>query len=145
MLDSVKDTIEDVIKTITRKPNITPAELEHLTKSVCLLEKIKTIEDSGNYDEVEYSQRRSHNSYNNSRMHDPRYENGYYDSNGSYRSFESGNSSRRYYDGGSRNSGYSGHSIKDRMIARLEDMYDEARTEHERQIVQEWINRLSRD
>ena len=39
--------------------------------------------------------------------------------------------------------GYSGHSIKDRMVARLESMMDEAKTEHERQTVEEWINRLS--
>lgn len=38
--------------------------------------------------------------------------------------------------------GYSGHSIKDRMVARLEDMMDEAKTDHERQTVSEWINRL---
>ena len=43
---------------------------------------------------------------------------------------------RDYYDG------YSGHSIKDRMVARLEAMMDEAKTDHERQTVSEWINRL---
>ena len=36
-------------------------------------------------------------------------------------------------------SGYSGHSIKDHMVARLEKMYDEAQTDHERQIINEWI------
>ena len=44
--------------------------------------------------------------------------------------------SRRYYNG------YSGHSIQDRMIDKLERMMDEAQTEHERQTVQTWINRL---
>lgn len=38
--------------------------------------------------------------------------------------------------------GYSGHSIMDRMVASLESMYDEAKTDHERQTVSEWINRL---
>ena len=38
--------------------------------------------------------------------------------------------------------GYSGHSIKDRMVARLEDMMDEAKTDHERQTVSQWIDRL---
>ena len=37
----------------------------------------------------------------------------------------------------------SGHSIKDRMIDKLESMYDEAKTDHERQIVDEWIARLN--
>ena len=38
--------------------------------------------------------------------------------------------------------GYSGHSIKDRMIAKLEGMYDEAKTDHERQVIDQWIGRL---
>ena len=38
--------------------------------------------------------------------------------------------------------GNGGHSIMDRMVARLEDMMDEAKTDHERQTVNEWINRL---
>ena len=42
----------------------------------------------------------------------------------------------------SQENGYSGHSIKDRMIAQLEKMYDEAQTEHERQTVNDWIRRL---
>lgn len=37
---------------------------------------------------------------------------------------------------------YSRHSIKDRMIDRLERMFDEAKTEHERRVVQEWIDRI---
>ena len=64
---------------------------------------------------------------------------GYYDGG-------SNNSNRGYYDGNSSRyndfSGYSGHSIQDRMIDKLEQMYDEAKTEHERQVVQDWINRL---
>ena len=38
--------------------------------------------------------------------------------------------------------GHSGHSIMDRMVASLESMYDEAKTDHEKQTVSEWINRL---
>ena len=37
---------------------------------------------------------------------------------------------------------YSGHSINDRMIARLEDMYDEAKSEHEREEIRREIERL---
>lgn len=42
----------------------------------------------------------------------------------------------------SRESGYSSHSIKDRMIARLEAMYDEAKSEHEREEIQKEIRRI---
>ena len=42
----------------------------------------------------------------------------------------------------SRDSGYSGHSINDRMISQLENMYDEAKTEYEREEVRKEIDRL---
>lgn len=148
-LDKAIDSLEDVIKGITRKENISPAELEHLSKSICTIERIKNIQrendDGGEYSENSYRRGRSrvtgryvsrdgnsngyHDGSNNSNR-------GYYDgsSRGNYE-----NNSSRYYD----SSGYSGHSIKDRMIARLEEMYDDAQNEHERQVVQEWIDRLS--
>lgn len=43
----------------------------------------------------------------------------------------------RYMDGG-----YSGHSIHDRMIASLEQLYDEAKTQHEQSEIGNWINKL---
>ena len=49
------------------------------------------------------------------------------------------NHSRRYND----SNGYSGHSIKDRMISNLEKMFDETHSEHEQQLIQEWIDRLA--
>lgn len=36
----------------------------------------------------------------------------------------------------------SGHSIKDRMVARLEAMYDEAKSEHERDEIRKEIRRI---
>ena len=38
--------------------------------------------------------------------------------------------------------GYSGHSIHDRMIASLENMYGEAQNQHEEEEIQRWIDRL---
>lgn len=38
--------------------------------------------------------------------------------------------------------GRSNHSIKDRMVDSLERMYDEAATEHERNVVDEWIRKI---
>gem|GEM_PF-2814473 len=113
-LQRAKDTIEDVIKGITSKNDITPAQLEHLSKAVCIVEKLKSIERQDNdYSENSYKRDRSHH----------------------------GDYSRRYND----SNGYSGRSIKDRMISRLEKMFDETQSEHEKQIVQEWIDRLSYD
>lgn len=38
--------------------------------------------------------------------------------------------------------GYSGHSIKDRMVDRLESMMDEAHSDYEREAISEWIRKL---
>ena len=38
--------------------------------------------------------------------------------------------------------GYSGHSIKDRMVAKLESLYDEATTDYDRQKITNTINRI---
>ena len=134
-LQMARETIEDVIKGITSKNDISPAQLEHLSKAICIIEKLKSLEQQ----ETEYSE----NSYRRGRSR----------TTGRYMSREGGNSQNYYdntYNGGSGNStrryfdseGYSGHSIKDRMISRLEEMFDEAHNEHERQVVQEWIDRL---
>ena len=151
ILEKINDAIEEAIKPIVNKgASMTPAELEILTKAVCTIEKIKQIEDADNYSDY------SHNSYNGGNSYNS-YDEGNSNAGNSYRRgrsattgryvsrdsapYVSGYSSRRFYDGEHHN-GYSGHSIKDRMIAQLEKMYDEAQTEHERQTVNDWIRRL---
>ncbi|WP_028130291.1 hypothetical protein [Selenomonas sp. AE3005] len=133
----LKSTLEDALRSIAEKKNISPSDIETATKALCALEQIKVMEGGG-YSERSYRRMRSHDgSY---RSHD-----GSYDGN-----YDGGMNSRdRYFnpshDGsrdGSYDGGYSGHSIKDRMVAQLENMYDQAKSEHERQIVDEWIKRL---
>ena len=46
--------------------------------------------------------------------------------------------SHNYTNGGR----YSGHSMKDRMIARLETMYDESNNDYERQAITNLISRV---
>ena len=43
------------------------------------------------------------------------------------------------------NGGYSGHSIHDRMIAALEPLYDNAKSEHEKSEIDNWISRLRKE
>ena len=160
ILDKINDAVEDAIRPIIAKgASMTAAELDVLTKAVCTIEKIKQIEDGGNsYDD--YSRSRSNNSYDGNSF-DEYLRNSYnsYDDGNSYRRGRSpitgryvsrdamprfdGNTSRRFYDVDSR--GYSGHSIKDRMVAQLEKMYDEAQSDHERQVVNDWIRRIDSD
>ena len=114
ILEKINDAVEEAIKPILGKgAQMNAAELDILMKAVCTIEKIKQIEDA----EI----------FGNSLADTIKRPVGY--------------SSRRFYDGEHHN-GYSGHSIKDRMIDALEKMYDTAQTEHERQIVNEWIRRL---
>lgn len=171
ILDKINDAVEDAIRPIIAKgASMTAAELDVLTKAVCTIEKIKQIEgSSGNYDDGnsfdEYL-RNSYNSYDDGNSyrrgrspitgryvsrdampyhddyHDGGNSNRVYHDGGASNTYHAGTNSRRYYDGGSAHNGYSGHSIKDRMIDRLERMFDEAQNEHERQTVNEWINRL---
>ena len=132
MLEKINDAIEEAIRPILSKgAAMTAAELDVLTKAVCALEKVKQIEDSENYGGYSYND--ESNSYRRGRSATT----GRYVSRDAAPHFDGG-TSRRFYDG----NGYSGHSIKDRMIAQLEKMYDEAQSEHERQTVSDWIRRL---
>ena len=145
ILEKAVEALEDNVRQITRKESMSPAELEHLSKSICTIERIKNIqrENGEDYATSENSYRRGRSRTTGqyvSRDGSGNSNRGYYDggSNNSSRYYDGGNSNR-YYD----SSGYSGHSIKDRMIARLEEMFDEAQSEHEKQVVQDWLDRLS--
>lgn len=133
LLTELEDKVIAELHRLTKKENITPSELEAMTKATCLLEKIVELKDGPDYSQ-DYSMR----SYNS-----PRMPHSYYRSmdDGSY---ERGRSSvtGRYV---SRDGGYSGHSIQDRMIDRLEHMMSEADSPYEKQVIEKWIHRLSED
>ena len=154
-LSNLKEMLEEEIRKITKKGDITPAELENMTKTVCLLEKINELE-AGEMD-GEYSEGYSNRTrMNNMRpMHRQSYGDDF-DSYSNYASYERGRSPRtgRYvsrgidsysHDDYQGHNGYSGHSIRDRMISKLEEMYDDAKTDHERETVDMWIKRLETD
>ena len=124
-----KDLKEELDK-VVRAGTVSPQEVENISEAVCLMLKLKEYrewDERKDYDHG-YSSMRGRSATTGrymSRDYDPMYH----------------ETSRRYYDGRT-GDGYSGHSIKDRMIDRLEGMYDDAKTEHERKIVDEWINRI---
>ena len=142
ILTKAREAIEEHMQMIVRKNgNMTPPDVEILTKDLCALEIITRIENSGMEDEGfsesnsyrrgrsrttgRFTSRDSHDGSGNS--------GGYYDGGGS------GNSSRSY--DGSGNSGYSGHSIHDRMIDQLERMMNDAQSDYERQQIREFIRK----
>lgn len=131
-LNSLENLLNEQIAKVTNKGDITPTELENMTKTLCLLEKIKEYKEYMSEDEG------SSHSYGTYRIHGGRsmVADPYMDDYSRSRTYSRA-------DGHVRTRGYSGHSIKDRMVAKLESMYDEAKTDHERQIVDEWIDRLN--
>lgn len=125
------------IKGLASKNSISPAEMENMYKAVCTMEKIKKIESMEM--RPEFSERASYG----------------YGVGGYFPLSYDGNSGARGRDsmgrftsmdgrmmGSSSNDGYSGHSVRDRMIDRLERMRDEAQSESERREIQMEIDKM---
>lgn len=119
MLKSLEEILEkDLKKEMTRITNagtFNPTDVKTLTEAVCLMLKLKEYE--------EWMERGSMDS-----------------SAGRY-----GNSMNSYYNHANMAYGvpygyrYSGHSTKDRMISRLEDMMGEAKNEYEARMISDAI------
>lgn len=156
----IKDSIEEAIRPIIKKGEaMTPADLESLTKAVCVLEKISRIEEGNYFDDYEHSESDG-NSYRRgrspitgryvSRDAMPDYRDARYfgdgtfvshnDTGNSNRYYDDGVSHRRYYDANNHND-YSGHSIHDRVIDQLERMMDKAQNDYERQEIRKFIKK----
>lgn len=146
VLHDVKELLEEEIKKITKKGDISANELANLEKAVCLADRVQDMLN----DMEGYSEGESYGMHPRNRMMNPRMN---YSDDAMY----SGRRGRspvtgRYISRGMEPMygyhddmyahGYSGHSINDRMIAKLEEMYDTAKTEHEKEVVDKWIKRL---
>lgn len=134
-LENTKENIKDELKKLNKKGDLTPAEMNTVFEAVRSIKDICEIcgED---LDGNKYSMG----------IHAPQDSYGYGYSNqarspvtGRFISNGVPHGNMRVSYGGEN---YSGHSIKDRMVARLEPMFDEAKSEYERQLVQNTINRI---
>ena len=125
------------IKRITDAGTITPNDVKTVADAVCLMLKTKEyehmLEDDGYFPMDEgmsrrgsYTPRSSITGRYVSREMDPYYVDDRYPSH-----------SRTRYD-----MGYSGHSTKDRMVARLEDMMGEAKNEYEMNMIRDAISKI---
>lgn len=101
------------IKQLLKKENITPVEWDNISKVVCTLKELKVMESMDVYVDEEYG-------YSNNSM-----------------------PIRYRHDGtGMPRRGYSGHSVHDRMIAKLEKMMDETDSDYERKQIADEISRM---
>lgn len=141
--ECLKDTLKGQVKLISQQGDkITQDEMMSLYYALKSIDKIDELmeKEMGSYDGG-YS--RGH--YKMGRGYSMGYNDGYNDGHMSM-----GNRSPvtgKYI--GDNNMPYSnhmyGHSIKDRMIAKLETMYDEAKSEHEKQVVANTISRIQNE
>ncbi|MBQ8698282.1 MAG: hypothetical protein IJ521_04725 [Schwartzia sp.] len=145
MIKELENGLCAAVSQIAKKgAGITPTELDNATKAINLMEKLCELREDG--------EGQSFRSYG---MH--------YDgmSNMRGRSSVTGRSvsrdgadsaSRAYRDGyhdgyrdaggNSMENGYSGHSIKDRVIASMEQMMDKTSSDYERSTLQEMIRKM---
>lgn len=126
-LDKLYDLLCDQVDEVVKKGTISATEMDSVYKAVQTMLNITTLKamkESGYSNGVDVDG----NSY------------GYYRGN-SYGRMHMPHS----YSYGDMYPGYSGHSINDRMIASLEELYDRAKTEHERTRLRETIDRIRRD
>ena len=114
LYEDLKEMLEANLKQIAKKGDLSADDLCKVKEATSALAHIQTLRGGMGYSEGTYRV-----------------------SYGPDRSPVTG----RYISGGYQ-MGYSGHSIKDRMVAKLETLYDEAKTEHERQLISNTINRI---
>ena len=140
VLDRLQKQLEREIEQIVNRADMSPIELENAKMAVCLIKEIqevkmgKALEEAGGYSNASYGAYSYRDSYRRGRdANTGRYISRAY--NDSYANNSRGGESYEY--------GYSGHSIKDRMIDRLEQMMDEAHTEYEKKTITDAIHQIS--
>lgn len=142
---STLELVEKSIEELNKKSTLTPAELESLKKAYELRMEIQDcygvdeMSDMGSYNSYGYNM--GPNSYGHFNMrgsYDPQMSmmRGRSPVTGRYISRDPMMHDDMMMDN------RSGHSIKDRMVARLEAMYDEAKSEHERDEIRKEIRRI---
>lgn len=139
-LYNIKDMIEDELKEISKKGELTDTDLENVYKMVDICKDISTIEAM---EQSRYSRDYSNYSSENYPMS---YE-------GSYRSYDSyarrgrdgdGDgrySERSYRDGGMSREGYSGHT-PEQIRMKMEEMMRNAKTEQERENIRRVMQQI---
>lgn len=138
ILEELKQVLKKDIKKVVDKGDVTPTEVETLTKALCLYDMVEErlmLENGYAGFSNDYSQRYYRDGGSYEMMPDP-YS---YDGN-SYRRGRS-QTTGRYMSRG-QNGGRSGHSINDRMIAKLEEMVDQAPNDYERQQILRQIEKM---
>lgn len=124
------EQVERELNELTKQTSLSADDLEKMLKATCYLAQSKELRGMGD------------SSYGMSHTNSVHYPMPPYDGI----SYERGRSpvTGRYVSRGGDHYdyGYSSHSIADRMVAALEAMYDDAKTAHEKEVVNFWISKI---
>ena len=147
-MQKLSELIEKELDQLSTKGTLSPTELDSAKKAMellkCMEEYSMLCEEKNSADGM-YSGRMRMGSYGGSyngvhEVYDPMC------NGGSYGHYSMNDSS---YGRGNWNANvngqYSSHSVRDRMIDRLERMMDEAKSEYERQEIMNEINRIRKE
>ena len=135
------DALEREIKGITKKDSMSPAELINLKEALCAAKSIMDMigelpkeanDANGNGYSFSIKPGFKHGEYSGT-MPDYSYRRG--------RSMTTGRYVSRGYDGNH----YSGHSIHDRMVAKLEELYNEGIGPHDEAVVDAGIRMIQQN
>lgn len=131
------DALEREIKGITKKETMSPAELANLKEALCAAKSIMDIIG----ELPEEARDSSSNGYSSSYSIKPGFKYEYSGHMPDY-SYRRGRSmtTGRYVSRGHDN--YSGHSIHDRMIAKLEELYDESPSNYDHKVIDDGIRMI---
>lgn len=158
VLWDIQDMLEDELKSISKKDEISSMDLDNIYKMVDIVKDITTVDAMKKAEQEGYSR-------DYARDYSRGYSEDYANAYGSYRGSYDGSYARRGRDGDgdgrysedssyrrgrdamgrytSRDDGYSGHS-KDEMIQHLEEMMRNARNEDERESYRRAIEQMKR-
>ena len=141
-LTELKEMLEDDVKKITKKGDISPEELNNVYKAIDIIKDVETIKAMREHGD--YSQAGSYGSYN-SYDNSMRYSMDGNNMNSSYNSYarrgRDGDNDGRYNE--SRGSyDYSRHTDKENMLHQLEQMMQTAKTEEQRKAIRRCMEEL---
>lgn len=128
-LKKLQATVEKELEKLSQKNELSVNEIDAATKALELLEKIRECSDMEMDDP----------SYSEARYRSPR-TGRFVSRDGASRMNTSYGNYGRYGDGN-----MSHHSIKDRAVAKLEHMMDEADSDYERSMISKMISRIEQD
>ena len=135
-LKELKEMLEDDVRKITKKGDITPDELNSVYKAVDIIKDVETI--MAMREHGDYSQDGSYGSYNSYNNMSNRASYNSYD--GSYaRRGRDGDNDGRYNE--SRDN-YSRHTDREQMIQKLEQMMQTAQTDEQRKAIRRCIEEM---